>query len=286
MYSRKMSERGLTCSIKTAKKLLSKENLQKEIDSFNTIRTIGFTYGINHNVVRKLLFEYKIFTNLDDYKFYQKLAVRKVKVPRDTLIKVYYNKNYTYKDMSNILGIRRDQIEKLVDIYKLEHLSRETIINKQMKKIYNMNTKNNFSLKETYLGNKKIKMYKANQSGYKSRYKMEEEAYELLCTKYDKKDIIREYYNEDSYPYNCDFYIKSKDLYIECNFHTSHGGKLYEGTKEDKLQYNKATKCCKRWYKNVWMSTDVEKYKCLKDNNLNFKIFYTIQDLNIYLARI
>ena len=38
----------------------------------------------------------------------------------------------------------------------------------------------------------------------------------------------------DRYPFACDFYISSLDLFIECNYHWTHGGKPYEGTEDDK----------------------------------------------------
>ena len=40
-----------------------------------------------------------------------------------------------------------------------------------------------------------------------------EECYQLLLKKFDKEDIIRQYKSK-LYPFNCDFYIKSLDLYI------------------------------------------------------------------------
>ena len=43
-------------------------------------------------------------------------------------------------------------------------------------------------------------------------------------------DVIRSY-STDKYPYNCDFYIPSKDVYIECNFHWTHGYMKYDGRK-------------------------------------------------------
>lgn len=52
--------------------------------------------------------------------------------------------------------------------------------------------------------------------------KPEEESYNLLLHKYDKNDIIRQY-KDERYPFSCDFYIKSLDLFIECNYHFTHG---------------------------------------------------------------
>lgn len=40
-------------------------------------------------------------------------------------------------------------------------------------------------------------------------------------------------YKDDRYPYNCDFYIPDIDLFIELNFHWTHGQKPYN-EKEDK----------------------------------------------------
>lgn len=35
---------------------------------------------------------------------------------------------------------------------------------------------------------------------------------------------VKRNYKNESYPFLCDFYIPEKDLYIECNYHWTHGG--------------------------------------------------------------
>ena len=52
--------------------------------------------------------------------------------------------------------------------------------------------------------------------------KQEDKVYEILCEKFTKDDIVRQY-KSNKYPFSCDFYIKSLDLYIECNFSWTHG---------------------------------------------------------------
>ena len=54
------------------------------------------------------------------------------------------------------------------------------------------------------------------------------------------KDLLLEkfpdtiyHYNEERYPFNCDFYIPTLDLFIEYQGYWSHGFKPFEGTKED-----------------------------------------------------
>lgn len=40
---------------------------------------------------------------------------------------------------------------------------------------------------------------------------------------FDKDDIIYQYSDKERYPFNCDFYVKSKDLFIEVNYFWTHG---------------------------------------------------------------
>ena len=60
--------------------------------------------------------------------------------------------------------------------------------------------------------NKQYLTHKKNNSFHTS--KPEEECYELL--KMDFPNIIH-HYRSEKYPFNCDFYIPEKDLYIEFN---------------------------------------------------------------------
>lgn len=46
--------------------------------------------------------------------------------------------------------------------------------------------------------------------------KPEDRFYEMLCSKFGAEDVIRQY-DDARYPFACDFYVKSKDLFIELN---------------------------------------------------------------------
>ena len=60
--------------------------------------------------------------------------------------------------------------------------------------------------------------------------KPEDKSYILLKEKYPD---VQKQYRSEPYPFNCDFYIPSLDLYIECNYHWTHGGHPYnENNKE------------------------------------------------------
>lgn len=111
--------------------------------------------------------------------------------------------------------------------------------------------------------------------------KPEEVYYESLCKQYGIEDIIRQY-TDDRYPYACDFYIKSLDLFIELNLTWTHGEHPFDPNNEDDL--NKLSRWKEKaktsdYYKNAvytWTDLDVRKQNIAKENNLNYIVVYTI----------
>lgn len=112
----------------------------------------------------------------------------------------------------------------------------------------------------------------------------EEIYYNFLCEKYSKEDVIRQY-KDERYPFQCDFYIKSEDLFIELNLSWTHGGKLFDkNSLQDIETLNRWKEKAEtsEYYKNAietWTVRDVNKYNTFIQNNLNFKIYYKEQDL-------
>ena len=107
----------------------------------------------------------------------------------------------------------------------------------------------------------------------------EEKYYAYLLTLYDREDIVRQY-KDERYPFNCDFYIKSKDLFIELNFSWVHGGHPFnENDVNDinilniKLEKAKNSNYHKYAIK-VWTEYDVNKLYILRKNRLNFMLIY------------
>ncbi len=47
--------------------------------------------------------------------------------------------------------------------------------------------------------------------------KPEDAIYKILLDNFGEEDVIRQYRDECRYPFNCDFYIRSLDLFIELN---------------------------------------------------------------------
>ena len=108
----------------------------------------------------------------------------------------------------------------------------------------------------------------------------ERELYAKLVEEYGEKDDYRQYRDEERYPFDCDFYVKSQDLFIEVNKHPSHGPHPFNpDSKEDQellLKLQSDTKHVK-WNKSiidVWTVQDVLKQKTAKQNNLNYLTIY------------
>jgi hypothetical protein len=113
--------------------------------------------------------------------------------------------------------------------------------------------------------------------------KPETKTYNVLKEKYP--DTIRQY-KSNLYPFNCDFYIPSLDLYIECNYHWTHGNKPFEGTEKDNVKLENWKSKNTKYYNNAintWTKLDVNKRTTAKLNNLNYIEFFNENDFNDYI---
>ena len=125
---------------------------------------------------------------------------------------------------------------------------------------------------------KEIATKRKNKSFTKSQ--PEDNYYQYLIEKYGKENVIRQYTdsrykNDDTGKLLlCDFYIPSEDLFIECNYHWTHGGKPFDANDDaciTKLsEWQKHTG--KYWDRAiyVWTYLDPKKREIAKKSKLNF----------------
>ena len=87
---------------------------------------------------------------------------------------------------------------------------------------------------------------------------------------------LKTQYKSEVYPFNCDFYIPSLDLYIEYNGSWTHGGCFYDKNNEDNrntLEMWKQRSEHSRFYQNAietWTKRDILKLETAIKNNLNY----------------
>lgn len=124
----------------------------------------------------------------------------------------------------------------------------------------------------------KGKQTKKNNNTYITS-KVEETLYSKLCKYFGSQNIYRQW-NSDCYPFNCNFYIKTYDLYIEIQGSWTHGPHPYDSNNSDDLILkNKWIEKNTDYYKSaldVWTGKDVLKRTYAQNNNLNFIEIFSI----------
>ena len=111
--------------------------------------------------------------------------------------------------------------------------------------------------------------------------KIEDLIFEKLSLKF--KEVKRQYKSEE-YPFVCDFYIPSLNLYIEYQGTWTHGNYAFDPLNQKCLeQLNEWIKKSKKsqFYQNaidVWTIKDVEKRTIAKQNNLNYLEFFNMKE--------
>ena len=214
--------------------------------------------------------------------------------------KKYNKENYGVEYNWQRKDIKELRKNKLIEhygtdkLYKVQEI-REKIDKSIKDKIHNIIENRNETLKEKYnidniggltslpeIQEKINETKKKNNSFNKSN--PEEQTYIILKTKYP--DTQRQYRSE-VYPFNCDFYIPSLDLYIECNYHWTHGGKLFENSEEDNIKLEKWKSKNTRFYNNAiktWTIRDIEKRNVANENKLNYLVFYNFDNFNNWIT--
>lgn len=115
--------------------------------------------------------------------------------------------------------------------------------------------------------------------------------YDKLVGFFGKDDVIRQYHS-DLYPYDCDFYIKSRDMYIELNAFKGHGRHWFGSCESDNqvaVDWKNSSKRPGDFYDvtlDVWTCCDVDKRDIARKNNLNYVVFWDVKisDADLWFA--
>lgn len=163
--------------------------------------------------------------------------------------------------------------ETLISKYGSLELAYEYIYTKvKSRRIKKYGTDNLMCVKE--IKEKHYNTQKQNNSFNTS--KPEKESLKLLINKYGTDNIIHNY-KCTRYPFACDAYIKQLDLFIEFNYHWSHGTEPFTGTDDQNKIINKWKSKNTKFYNKAietWTIRDVNKINTAKKNKLNYLVFY------------
>lgn len=205
---------------------------------------------------------------------------------RQRIAEVTNLKKYGVKNVSQCEEIHQKKIQTcrkhFGTDYPSQSLNWRNKVNEHYQKIYGCDwstqRKNYWEIvdKDSWL-NHQWETKRKNNSFNKSS--VEEGYYELLLSKFNSEDIIRQY-SDDRYPFKCDFYIKSIDLFIEINYWWHHGPHPFNENNPDDIRllevYKEKSKKSKSYAEavRIWSLYDPLKFKVAKNNNLNYKAIY------------
>lgn len=194
-------------------------------------------------------------------KYIENLKNRHIKLyGTDSIFKSEYFKNKSKQTCLEKYGV--DNISKSIEISKRKSIKMSSLESQE---------KHNNSMK-------------LHNSYGKS--KEEDKCYELLIIKFNN---VKRQYREKRYPFNCDFYIPSLDLFIEYNgSHFHHYHVFNENNQDDINELNRLKQLDNghNQYSRIiktWTITDPLKLKTAKNNKLNYLCFYNLNDFNNWL---
>ena len=225
--------------------------------------------SINKNINETNLERYGVTsTNVLDWK--------KDKIKKSNLLK-NGDENYNNRDKTKVTCLKKYGVNNISQVPIIKAKKKDSYLKKYGVKHYfhTDEYKNNYNNKE-WVKNIQHKIYntkKKNNSFTKS--KPEDKHYELLCNQFGKDNVIRQY-NTELYPFNCDFYIKSTDTYIEYNGNWTHGKEPYDPDNKSHqklLEKWKSKSNGKDYYSyaiKYWTISDPLKRKTAQKNGLNF----------------
>ena len=92
------------------------------------------------------------------------------------------------------------------------------------------------------------------------------------------------HYTSDVYPFDCDYYVPSKDLYIEGHFGWYHNGRPFIGNEQDLkdlIWLKEKAKTSGNYANKIyqWTDLDVRKRQTVEKNSLNYKEVYSLEEL-------
>ena len=244
-------------------------------------------YGVENPFQSGLIKEKIKETNLKKYGFESHNQNESVKNKvKESILKKFGTEVYTQSDdyKSKKAEIIKKKEQTCIDLYGVDNPCKNKKIIEKMIKTNNEKYGANSAM-QTPDFKATLKQIQASEAVKRKKYEThkrnnsfntsapEKKLLEILQNKFGASDIEYQY-RSPKYPYNCDFYIKSLDLYIELQGSWIHGKAPYDPKNPDhikKLQEWQEKSQTSQFYRNaidVWTRADVEKRKLAKENGI------------------
>lgn len=208
-------------------------------------------YGCEYHITSDVVKEKIITTNVERY------GCENPMLNEDVRMKVFRTNCERYGGNSPFCSkdVRNKALESIFEKYGVDNVSALPEI--QSKIIQTMVKNNSFA-----------------------KSKPEDDMYLKLISHFGKSDVLRQY-KDDRYPFRCDFYVKSLDLFIELNAFWMHGYHFFN------INDERDVKTLSDWRQQLcsghiayqsaietWTHRDLLKRETAIKNNLNYLVFW------------
>lgn len=187
-----------------------------------------------------------------------------------------YNKSESHKE-SIIKSVKEKYGEEYINVYQVPEI-KEKITKQSLEKYGTSNP-----------GNSREARIKAN---YTMRGNGNGSSCEDMFEQYliDNNINYKKQYKSEKYPFLCDFYLIDSDTYIELNIYWSHNNHYFDSSNKNdiktlELWKQKAKEGHKQYQNaiNVWTNKDLQKRQIAIDNNLNYIVLWTVEEVKNFM---
>lgn len=250
-----------------------------------SLKKYGVTHPTKNKTINNDILEKRKITCLEKYgvEYASSSPIIKDKVKQKCLEK--YGVEYAFQS---------DEVkQKIKDTCKERYGTEWTFQNEEAKTKYCETCLKKYGVNNTFLIPEVLESFKLRKNEIQEKRNntkrkrktfntslLESKTYKMLLNKFDINDIIRQYNDKIRYPFNCDFYIKSLDLFIECNYFWTHHNHYYnENDAADKIELERMVNLSNthKFYKcaiTVWTKSDLLKRDTAINNKLNYIVFW------------
>lgn len=258
----------------------------------NSLKQTAKHFRLSCKVIKRVLYHRYIPLHSTELKIELQKRVILTEKQEKELIAFYYFP-HSARDTTKQFNIYRNKLNEILKKYNIPKHSKELTMKLNLEKGRETNLKkygNEFVVRTNEC---KAKIYNTKKEHNTfNTSKPEDLFYEELKKLFTSDDIIRQHKDNIRYPFNCDFYIKSLDMFIELNLTWTHGFHPFNAKNEYDVQQLlvwKERSAKSNFYKNaiyVWTISDPLKIETAYKNKLNYILLYNKLQIDEFLNKL
>jgi len=209
---------------------------------------------------------------------------------KQTCLNTYGNKYYTNQDKREKTNLERYGVKHYTQTKEYKEKTKKTLIQRYGVDHYTKSKEfKNLFLDKDFLNKRNSKSYSTKKKNNSFNTSKPEKAFKQFLEQNNVN--FKHHYKSKLYPFNCDFYLPDKDLYIELHLNWTHGKEPFNFFNKEHIERLQKWKARtyelnergkrKLYYQNAiytWADLDIRKKNIAKKNNLNFiTIYHNVQ---------